>query len=82
LLGDKPAKAPVATGLVTNRRLFRKLYYHTMPAVTYGPCGCSTVITTSYVRRSLRWTTSFSATIAKLSGVASPKILGDQNVWF
>jgi len=25
--GAKPTKAPVATGLVTNRYLFRKLYY-------------------------------------------------------
>jgi len=32
--GAKPTKAPVATGLVTNRRLFRKLYYQTMPAGT------------------------------------------------
>ena len=30
----KRTKAPVATGLVTNRRLFRKLYYQTMPAGT------------------------------------------------
>jgi len=37
-----------------------------MPAVTYRPFGCSAVIRTSYVRRLLRWTTSFSATIAKL----------------
>jgi len=28
--GAKPTKAPVATELVTNRRLFRKLYYQTM----------------------------------------------------
>jgi len=32
--GTKPTKAPVAMGLVTNRRPFRKLYYQTMPAVT------------------------------------------------
>jgi len=32
--GAKPTKAPVVTGLVTNRRLFRKLYYQTMPTWT------------------------------------------------
>ena len=32
--GSKPTKTPVATGLVTNRRLFRKLYYQTIPAGT------------------------------------------------
>jgi len=50
-LGSKPTKDPVATGLVTNRRLFRKLYYQIMPA---GLFGCSAMITTSYVRRLLR----------------------------
>jgi len=34
--GAEPTKAPVATGLITNRRLFRKLYYQTMPAGTLG----------------------------------------------
>jgi len=48
-LGGLAHQCPVATGLVTNRRLFRKLYF-----------GCSAVITTSYVRRLLRWTTLFS----------------------
>jgi len=32
--GAKPTKAPVATGLITNGYLFRKLYYQTMPAGT------------------------------------------------
>ena len=33
--GVKPTKVPVATERVTNRRLFRKLYYQTTPAVKY-----------------------------------------------
>jgi len=33
-LGAEPNKAPVVTGLITIRRLFRKLYYKTMPAGT------------------------------------------------
>jgi len=33
-LGAKLTKTPVAMGLVTNRRLFRKLYHQTMPAGT------------------------------------------------
>jgi len=32
----KPTKPPVATGLVTNRRLFWKLYYQTIPGVDIG----------------------------------------------
>jgi len=32
--GAKPTKAPVTMGLVTNRRLFRKLYDQTMPGGT------------------------------------------------
>jgi len=48
----KPTKDPVATGLVTNRRLFQKLYDQTIPAVTYRPSGCLTVITSYNVLRS------------------------------
>jgi len=81
-LGVKPTKAPVPTGLVTNRRLFRKLYYQTMPAVTIRPFGCSAVIRTSYVRRFLRWTTLFSAAIAKLQWrKPAQKLGGGQNIW-
>jgi len=53
-----------------------------MPAVTYRPFGCSTVITTSYVRRLLWRTTSFSATIAKLLWRSQPKNFGGPKVWF
>jgi len=37
----KPIKVPVATGLVTNRCLFRKLYYQSMPAGTKAFCMLS-----------------------------------------
>jgi len=74
--GAKTTKATVETGLVTNRRLFRKLYYQTMPAVTYRPFGCSAVITTSYVCRLLRWTNLFTAAIAKLQWSSQTKNFG------
>jgi len=32
--GNKATKPPVGTGLVTNSRLFRKLYYQIMPGET------------------------------------------------
>jgi len=32
--GIRPSKPPVPTGLVTNSRLFRTLYYQTMPGET------------------------------------------------
>jgi len=73
--GGKPTSAAAATGLVTNRRVFRKPYYQTMPAVTNRPFGCSAVIITSYVRRLLRWTALFSAAIANLQWRSQPKNL-------
>jgi len=48
--GLTSTKAPMATGLVTNRRLFRRLYYPNMPGETQA-FWCSALITTSYVRR-------------------------------
>jgi len=32
--GAKSTKVPVATGMITSKRLFRNLYYQTMPGGT------------------------------------------------
>jgi len=44
--GAKPTKAPVAPGLVTNSRLFRKLHYQTMPGRTLLSSDCKVLRST------------------------------------
>jgi len=46
--GISPPKFPGATGLVTNRRLFRKLYYQTIP----GGTSAFSLLSSDYVLRS------------------------------